>query len=50
MDEDDPFPGEWVLTTADERFADYWIAERDLEIIRECPKGNCQMLARRPSA
>jgi hypothetical protein len=41
MDEDEPFPGEWVLKTEDERFGDYWIPERDLEIIRECPKGNC---------
>lgn len=42
MDEDEPFPGEWILTTADKRFGDYWIAERDLENIRECPRGNGQ--------
>ena len=42
MDEDEPFPGEWVLQTEDERFGDYWIPERDLEIIRECPNGHCQ--------
>jgi hypothetical protein len=41
MDEDEPFPGEWVLQTDDERFGDYWIPERDLEIIRECRKGDC---------
>ena len=36
MDEDEPFPDEWVLNTNDERFGKYWIAERDLEIIRVC--------------
>jgi len=41
MDEDEPFPGEWALSTDDERFGGYWIPERDLEIIRECPRGNC---------
>ena len=25
MDEDEPFPGEWILKTDDERFSDYWI-------------------------
>jgi hypothetical protein len=39
MDEDEPFPGEWVLKTDDERFGGYWIPECDLEIIEECPKG-----------
>ena len=43
MDEDEPFPGEWVLQTDDERFGGYWIPERDLEIIRECPKGDCRL-------
>ena len=42
MDEDEPFPGEWVLSTDDERFGGYWIPERDLEIISACPRGNCQ--------
>ena len=42
MDEDEPFPGEWVLNAADERFGNYWIPERDIEIIRECPRGRCQ--------
>jgi hypothetical protein len=41
MDEDEPFPGEWILNTDDERFGGYWIPERDLENIRECPRGNC---------
>ena len=39
MDEDEPFPGEWVLKTDDERFGGYWIPECDLDIIEECPKG-----------
>jgi hypothetical protein len=39
MDEDEPFPGEWVLKTDDERFGGYWIPECDLEIIEESPKG-----------
>ena len=38
MDEDEPFPGEWILKTDDERFSDYWIPECDLEIIRKCPR------------
>jgi hypothetical protein len=37
MDEDEPFPGEWVLQTDDERFRNYWIPECDLEIINEHP-------------
>ncbi len=41
MDEDEPFPDEWVLNTNDERFGKYWIPERDLEIIRVCPGGRC---------
>ena len=41
MDEDEPFPDEWILNTDDERFSDYWIPERDLEVIRECPRGRC---------
>jgi len=41
MDEDEPFPGEWVLKPNDERFGSYWIPERDIEIIRECPRGSC---------
>jgi hypothetical protein len=41
MDEDEPFPGEWVLKTDDERFGGYWIPERDIEFIRECPRGGC---------
>jgi len=41
MDEDEPFPGEWVLSANDERFDGYWIPERDIEIIRECPRGGC---------
>ena len=41
MDEDEPFPGEWVLNTNNERFGGYWIPERDIEIIRECPRGGC---------
>ena len=39
MDEDEPFPGEWILNANDERFGDYWIPERDIEIIRTCPSG-----------
>ena len=39
MDEDEPFPGEWILKTDDDRFGDYWIPECDLEIIEECPTG-----------
>ena len=42
MDEDGPFPDEWVLKTADERFGDYWIPERDLTLIRICHHGDCQ--------
>ncbi len=42
MDEDEPFPGEWVLQTDDERFGNYWIPERDLEIIGVYPMGHCQ--------
>ena len=38
MDEDEPYPGEWVLNTEDERFGDYWIPECDLKIIEECPR------------
>jgi len=45
MDEDEPYPGEWVLQTDDQRFGSYWIPESDLEIIRECPKGNCHGFA-----
>ena len=41
MDEDDPFPGEWVLNAVDDRFGNYWFPERDIEIIRECPRGRC---------
>ena len=41
MDEDEPFPGEWVLKPNDERFGSYWIPERDIEIIRKCPRGSC---------
>jgi len=41
MDEDEPFPGEWVLSANDERFGNYWIPERDIEIIRQCPRGGC---------
>ena len=33
MDEDDPRPGDWVLTTEDKRFGGYWIPESDLVII-----------------
>ena len=36
MDEDEPFPGEWVLKTHDKRFANHWIPERDLAIIKDC--------------
>ena len=39
MDEDEPFPGEWILKTDDERYGDYWIPESDLVIIRECSRG-----------
>jgi hypothetical protein len=39
MDDDDPRPGEWVLTTEDERFGGHWIPESDLVIIRECARG-----------
>jgi len=45
MDEDEPYPGEWVLKTDDQRFGNYWIPESDLKIIRECPKGNCHGIA-----
>jgi hypothetical protein len=41
MDDDEPFPDEWILNANDERFGGYWIPERDIEIIRECPRGNC---------
>ena len=41
MDEDEPFPGEWVLKADDDRFGGYWIPERDLEIIRKCHHGHC---------
>jgi hypothetical protein len=41
MDEDDPFPGEWVLKTEDERFGGYWVPESDLTIIKECRNGDC---------
>ena len=41
MDEDEPFPDEWILKTDDERFGGYWIPERDLEIIRKCHPGRC---------
>ena len=41
MDEDDPFPGEWILSANDDRFGNYWIPERDLLIIRECSRGSC---------
>ena len=38
MDEDEPFPGNWVLKTDDERFGNYWIPESDLKIIRICSR------------
>jgi hypothetical protein len=41
MDDDDPRPGDWVLTTEDERFCGYWIPESDLVIIKECARSDC---------
>ena len=41
MDDDDPRPGDWVLTTEDERFGGYWIPESDLLIIKECAHSDC---------
>lgn len=35
MDEDEPFPGEWILKANNENFGGYWIPERDIEIIGE---------------
>ena len=36
IDEDDtPYSGQWVLTTEDQRFGDYWFPEYDLEIRQE---------------
>ena len=34
-DDDTPYSGQWVLTTEDRRFGDYWFPESDLEIVRE---------------
>jgi len=41
MDEDDPRPGDWVLTTEDKRFGGYWIPESDLVIIKKCDRAEC---------
>lgn len=34
-DEDTPYADQWVLTTEDRRFGDFWFPESDLEILRE---------------
>lgn len=34
-DDDTPYSGQWVLTTGDQRFGDYWFPESDLEILQE---------------
>jgi len=34
-DEDTPYADQWVLTTEDQRFGDYWFPECDLEILQE---------------
>ena len=33
--EDTPYSDQWVLTTEDPRFGDYWFPECDLEILQE---------------
>lgn len=36
IDEDDtPYSNQWVLTTGDQRFGDYWFPECDLDILQE---------------
>jgi len=34
-DDDTPYSNQWVLTTEDARFGDYWFPECDLEILQE---------------
>ena len=34
-DEDTPYSHQWVLTTEDPRFGDYWFPECDLEILQD---------------
>ena len=34
-DDDSPYSDQWVLTTEDLRFGDYWFPECDLEILQE---------------
>jgi hypothetical protein len=36
IDEDDtPYSNQWVLTTEDQRFGDYWFPESDLDILQK---------------
>ncbi len=37
MDEDEPYPGQWVLRADDPRFGRYKIPESELDIIRGLP-------------
>ncbi len=37
MDEDEPYPGQWVLRADDPRFGRYTIPESELDIIRGLP-------------
>ncbi len=37
MDEDEPYPGQWVLRADDSRFGRYTIPESELDIIRGLP-------------
>jgi hypothetical protein len=34
-DNDTPYSEQWVLTTEDQRFGDYWFPECDLQILQE---------------
>jgi hypothetical protein len=33
-DEDTPYANQWLLTSEDQRFGEYWYPESDLEILR----------------
>ena len=37
MDEDEPYPGEWILRADDPRFGRYTIPESDLKIVPSQP-------------
>ena len=39
MDDDEPYPDEWMLRTDDPRFGRYTIPERDLELLDSQPRG-----------